>query len=104
MVLRLDDMRKAWGRPIIITSGYRCPAHNQRVSSTGAAGPHTTGRAVDLAVHGRDAFVIVRLALERGFTGLGFHQRGPHGGRFLHLDTLPDAPGQPRPWCWTYGG
>jgi len=102
LVLRLDDMRKAWGKPIIVTSGYRCSAHNQTVSTTGAHGPHTTGRAVDVRVHGRDAFVIMRLALERGFTGFGFQQKGPHGSRFVHLDTLTDISGHPRPWIWSY--
>ena len=101
-VLRLDDLRKALGKPIIITSGYRCPEHNDAVSSTGRKGPHTTGKAVDIAVYGRDAFTIIRLALERGFTGLGFKQHGPHGQRFMHLDTLSDHGHPPRPWVWTY--
>ena len=34
--------------PLQITSAYRCPSHNDSVSSTGMAGPHTTGLAVDI--------------------------------------------------------
>jgi uncharacterized protein YcbK (DUF882 family) len=101
-VLRLDALRKALGKPLLVTSGYRCPEHNDRVSSTGRTGPHTTGRAADLALVGRDAFVVLRMAFDFGFTGIGLKQHGPHGRRFVHLDTLPDAPGQPRPWVWTY--
>jgi RimJ/RimL family protein N-acetyltransferase len=39
-------------------------------------------------------------ALALGFTGMGFQQKG--NSRFLHLDDLPDAPGQPRPTVWSY--
>lgn len=101
-MLRLDAVRKAFGRPLIVSSGYRCAAHNDAVSSTGRTGPHTTGQAVDLAVFGRDAYALMRLAYEFDFTGIGQKQHGPHGQRFVHLDTLPDAAGQPRPWPWTY--
>lgn len=100
LVYALDKLRRDFGRPIRISSGYRCPKHNAAVSSTGSAGPHTTGSAADLAVSGRDCYVLLRLALIQRFTGIGVHQRG--NSRFLHLDTLHDAPGQPRPWVWTY--
>lgn len=101
-VLRLDDLRKALGKPLIVTSGYRCPEHNAAVSKTGRNGPHVSGKACDIAVFGRDTYTIIRLALERDITGIGVFQKGPHGRRFLHLDTLSDAPGRPRPWVWSY--
>jgi zinc D-Ala-D-Ala carboxypeptidase len=40
------------------------------------------------------------LALEQGFTGIGVSQKGAI--RFIHVDDLPDAPGQPRPTIWSY--
>ena len=43
-VAMLDDLRERCGFPFRVTSGYRCPAHNQQVSTTGPDGPHTTGR------------------------------------------------------------
>lgn len=86
---------------IVVTSGYRCPTHNAAVSKTGLTGPHTTGRAADLALQGRRAVELLTLALAGGqFTGFGLNQKG--AGRFLHLDDLPNAAGQPRPHCWTY--
>lgn len=97
---RLQRLRVLYGKPISITSGYRCPAHNAKVSKTGATGPHTTGRAVDIPVARGEAFRLMKLALELGFTGFGFKQHGE--SRFLHLDDLPDAPGQPRPTIWSY--
>jgi uncharacterized protein YcbK (DUF882 family) len=96
----LDDLRHEFGKPLFITSGYRCPQHNQRVSSTGANGPHTTGKAADIGVRGKDALHLVGLAVKHGFTGVGVQQKG--SGRFIHLDMLDNAPGQPRPWLWSY--
>lgn len=96
----LDDLRARYGKPLIVSSGYRCPTHNQRVSSTGATGPHTTGRAADLRVSRADARRLVGIAIDMGFTGIGVQQKG--GVRFVHVDNLPNAEGQPRPTIWTY--
>jgi uncharacterized protein YcbK (DUF882 family) len=93
----LQALRDSFGRPLIVTSGYRCPDHNDAISSTGRDGPHTTGRAVDLAVSRRDAHEVLRLAMAMTFTGIGVAQKGT--GRFLHLDTLD---GPTRPWVWSY--
>lgn len=96
---RLQALRTAFGKPMIITSGYRSPEHNKAVSSTGSDGPHTTGRAVDVAVSGADAVKLVGLAIQMGFTGIGVKQKGPHAGRFIHLDDLTAGP---RPGMWSY--
>ena len=97
---QLDDLRHSYGKPLVVTSGYRCPEHNAKVSSTGSTGPHTTGRAADLRVDRGNALQLLKLALALGFTGIGVNQKG--GGRFLHVDNLPNAPGQPRPTLWSY--
>jgi uncharacterized protein YcbK (DUF882 family) len=99
-VTELDDLRHRLGFPLVITSGYRCPEHNARVSSTGRTGAHTTGRAADIAVSHTRAYEVLQTALLMRFTGIGINQKG--GSRFLHLDNLPNAPGQPRPTCWSY--
>lgn len=99
---RLVQLRRLSGIELQVTSGYRCPQHNARVSGTGDSGPHTTGRAVDVRVRGKEALRIIDLAISLGFTGIGVMQRGPHDARYLHLDDLPAAPGQPRPWLWSY--
>ena len=44
--VKLELVRIALGRPIIITSGYRCPALNARVGGA-ANSAHTRGLAVD---------------------------------------------------------
>ncbi len=97
---RLQALRVAYGRPMVITSGYRSPDYNVRVSSTGPGGPHTTGRAVDVAVRGADALELLQLALSHGFTGIGVQQKGQD--RFIHLDDLDARTDRPRPWIWSY--
>jgi zinc D-Ala-D-Ala carboxypeptidase len=97
---RLDRLRELFGKPLQLSSAYRCPAHNAAVSSTGADGPHTTGQAVDVVCRGTDAFVLAGQAMRLGFTGIGVQQRG--GSRFLHLDDLPNSSRFPRPWLWSY--
>lgn len=96
----LDELRHQFGRPLIITSGYRCPTHNAVVSSTGRAGPHTSGCAADIGVSRGAAYALLRLALALGFTGIGVAQKS--ADRFIHLDKLPAAPGRPRPSVWSY--
>ena len=99
---RLQTLRLSLQRPIILTSAYRSPECNLQVASTGADGPHTTGRAVDILIAGADALDLIGRAWVNGFTGIGLKQHGPHGRRYVHLDDLLSAPGRPRPWIWTY--
>lgn len=43
----LDPLREAWGAPIIVTSGYRCPRLNKAVGGA-ANSQHTKGEAADI--------------------------------------------------------
>lgn len=43
----LDPLREAWGKPIIVTSGYRSYAANKAVGGV-ATSSHLTGRAADI--------------------------------------------------------
>lgn len=43
----LDPLREAWGRPITVTSGYRCPRLNKAVGGV-ATSQHTKGEAADI--------------------------------------------------------
>jgi len=97
-LVRLEELRVAFGKPMIITSGYRCPEHNAKVSHTGKTGPHTIG-AVDVGIAGPDAYMLVLLAMQLCFSGIGVSQRGKV--RFIHIDDL-QAPEYPRPRIWSY--
>jgi uncharacterized protein YcbK (DUF882 family) len=89
----LEQLRLKVERPLPVTSGYRCPAHNQKVSATGLAGPHTTGLAADIRADGRLAFLLMCHAPWSGFRGIGV------GAGFVHLDMMTKAP---RPNVWAY--
>lgn len=98
---RVDRLREYYQKPLIVSSGYRCPAYNTHVSKTGPNGPHTTGHAADFLVSHGAAVELLRVAISmKAFTGIGIQQKGK--GRFIHLDDLPNAPGQPRPAIWSY--
>ena len=43
----LDPLRKAYGQPIIVSSGYRCPELNKAVGGAKTS-QHTLGQAADI--------------------------------------------------------
>ena len=93
---KLQALRMLYGKPMRITSGFRCAQHpiEARKAKPGA---HASGCACDVGVEGRDAYDLVKLAFQLGFTGIGVNQKA--GGRFIHLDTLEEPP---RPNLWSY--
>jgi zinc D-Ala-D-Ala carboxypeptidase len=96
---RLTSLRADWGQPMRVTSAYRCPNHPIEAKKA-KPGTHASGRAVDIAVQGEDAYKFLCAALGHGFTGIGVQQKG--GGRFIHLDDLTGPEGFPRPNIWSY--
>lgn len=70
---RLDMLRELYGKPLVITSGYRCKTHNNTVGGAEKS-LHTEGCAVDIAIKGDSGtfrYDIIKLALQLGFTGIG---------------------------------
>mgnify|MGYP002641066799 FL=1 len=92
----MQQLRNMYGKPMAITSGYRCPDHPIEAKKS-TPGAHASGEACDIGVQGTDAYHLLRLALALDFTGIGVQQKG--GGRFIHLDTLCNPP---RPNVWSY--
>lgn len=50
----LQPLREWWGKPIVIGSGYRCPALNKAVGGVSNS-QHMKGQAVDLFIDGDKA-------------------------------------------------
>lgn len=51
----LDPLREAWGGPIDVSSGYRCPELNDNPEIKGSkTSQHMTGQAADLRIYVRD--------------------------------------------------
>lgn len=77
---RLQKLRTAIGRPIIINSGFRCPIRNTQVGGSPTS-QHLQGRAVDIRVNGITPVQIAAAAEGVGFKGIGTYNT------FVHLDT-----------------
>lgn len=58
----LDPVRQAWGKPIIVNSGYRCEALNRAVGGVKTS-QHLTGQAADIRSsdgHNKGLFELIR--------------------------------------------
>ncbi len=91
----LQRVRRLYGKPMPVTSGFRCSDYDKRI---GGAGVHPTGQAVDIAVSGENIWHLLNAAI--AMRGIGLLQHGPHAKRFMHLDTT-DGPTRPRVWTYT---
>lgn len=90
---RIQKLREAYGKPLRVTSGYRCPNHP--IEAKKSKGGWHTRAAIDLGVTGADAYEVLKLAFSMGFTGIGVSQR-KGVPRFIHLDDRPN------PTVWSY--
>jgi uncharacterized protein YcbK (DUF882 family) len=97
---RLQALRDAYGKPMVVSSGFRDYTHPVEVKKPKKNGAHPTGLAVDIKIARAEAYELIGLAIKMGFTGIGINQRG--GSRFIHLDTIESSPLQPRPTVWSY--
>ena len=91
---RLNALRVDRGKPIIVTSGYRCKEYN---ILKGFTQTHASGQSVDVLCDRGEAYEILKLAFKHGFTGIGVKQKGE--GRIIHLDDLTEGL---RPTIWSY--
>lgn len=84
----LDPLREAWGRPLRITSGYRCPELNNIVNGVGTS-HHLRGMAADIttgnSVDNRRLFDLAR-RLNLPYTQL----IGEKNFTWLHISFDPD--------------
>lgn len=44
----LDPLRTLWGKPLIVNSGYRCPALNKVLKGSSKTSQHMSGQAADI--------------------------------------------------------
>ncbi|MEM7428629.1 MAG: N-acetylmuramidase domain-containing protein [Pseudomonadota bacterium] len=79
----LQALRREWGRPITINSGYRSPAYNSRIGGA-AQSKHMDGIAFDCAMPAEDQAEFIAMAERHGFNGIGAYST------FVHIDTRPD--------------
>lgn len=76
----LQKAREICGKPFIINSAYRDPAHNKKVGGSKNS-QHLQGNAFDISTNGHDRIALLTACRDAGFTGFGFYDS------FLHVDT-----------------
>jgi hypothetical protein len=81
---KLQALRDRLGKPLIVRSAYRSPAHNRAVGGAPRS-KHLDGTAFDIAMANHDPVVFEEAAREVGFLGFGFY---PRSG-FMHIDLGP---------------
>ena len=85
LVEYLQKIRNHFGKPVNISSGYRCATHNKSVG--GATGSrHTKGQAADIYINGIVPAEIAKYAESLGIKGIGLYETDKDG-HFVHVDT-----------------
>lgn len=87
----LDPLRQAWGGPIKVTSGYRCPQLNKAVGGAPRS-QHVTGHTADITAGTRGAnsrlFQLVK-TLHLPFDQLIWEMGTPAGPDWIHISYDP---------------
>lgn len=92
-IAHLEDARRKYGGPMMITSGVRCPEHNAKVGGVPDSA-HVTGWAADIACTTSDQrFKLINALLSAGFKRIGV------ASNFVHCDLDPS---KPENLMWTY--
>lgn len=85
LITYLEKIREHFGKPITISSGYRCTTHNASVG--GATGSrHSKGDAADIVVSGVAPVEVAKYAESIGILGIGLYETNSDG-HFVHIDT-----------------
>jgi len=80
----LEALRRHFGKPIHITSGCRCPAHNEAVGGSQGS-QHKKGRAADLYISGVSPDDVASFAEDLGLS-VGRYDS------FTHIDSRSGVP------------
>lgn len=82
----LEPLRQHFGTPVVISSGYRCPALNQAVGGVPNS-QHLTGEAADIVMP-KLADVFYWLIDNIPFDQLGFESKGTT--KWIHVSCKPN--------------
>lgn len=93
---RVQALRTWYGKPMKVTSAYRCPEHPIEAAKENGAGEHSRC-SIDFQIPVEDRHKVVAKAFEMNFKGIGFNLKGPQHKRFIHLDDR-----QTIPVIWSY--
>ena len=93
----LDPLRRAWGKPILVNSGYRCPALNKAVGGVSNS-QHLYGEAADITTGSPEINrQLYELAVK---LRLPFDQLiGEQGCKWLHISHKPTGYNRHQYWA-----
>jgi len=91
----LQAVRTEYGKPMLVTSGFRHWTHPVEARKGHTTGEHTRGTCADIACsNSADRFRLVAIALKHGITRIGIAKN------FIHLGI--GGPGLPTNVIWEY--
>ena len=85
LVKYVQRIRDHFGKPVTITSPYRCEVHNKRVGGA-TKSYHMQGKAADIVVQGVSSREVAKYAESIGILGIGLYETSADG-YFTHIDT-----------------
>ena len=85
LVAYIQQIRDHFGKPVTITSPYRCEVHNRRVGGA-TKSYHIQGKAADIVVQGVSSREVAKYAESIGILGIGLYETSADG-YFTHIDT-----------------
>lgn len=81
----LQQIRDHFGKPVRISSAYRCPKWNKKVGGVSKS-YHLSGRAADIKVDNTAPAEVAKFAESIGVLGIGLYDTDADG-HFVHIDT-----------------
>lgn len=85
LVTYLQQIREHFGKPVNISSGYRCATHNKNIGGA-TNSRHSKGQAADIYINGVAPAEIAKYAESMGILGIGLYETNSDGF-FVHVDT-----------------
>lgn len=86
LVEYLQKIRDHFGKPVTISSGYRCKTYNSMISNAASKSKHMDGMAADIKVEGIAPAEVAKYAESIGIKGIGLYETDKDG-YFVHVDT-----------------
>lgn len=93
----LEEVREKYGKPIVVTSGYRCPAHNVNIGGAKSSS-HLAGLAADISpkLITLDELDILYEICYNTFSNIG----DGRSKKFVHVDVRPPKLSGKRHWIY----
>lgn len=99
---KILELRQRYGKPMIVSSGYRHWTNPTEARKNHKNGEHTTGNCADFRCSHDEAYWLIKLAFELDFPRIGIHQRPVDNAEFRFVHIGIGALYLPTPRIWSY--